>query len=596
MDESMEKRILLSFALSLAVLMAFSWLFAPPPPSPEVTPETANQITSEIEALPAGQAIENPLPDLAENSTEEPSGIAVAAFSAVEGGVPPEDLRAERIEQFLIDTPQLGVRISNEGARLESVQLRNYVGPEGNPLELIGQDAGQTVGWPLAILTGDSAIDEAIETALFVADPSENSVRLRYRSEGLQVVKEFRFDPETYAVELEADVSRNGVPIPFSLALQGNFGDQSRDYEPTLTNIVYFGAEEFERINVGGLDEPQGIAPTTYVGLEDQFFLVMLRLPGGAIPAVTGVVANPGAEDVVLAPRVLVPYPGEAVTVYVGPKQQDALRQVDPELVETIDYGFFAVIVGPLMLALLWIHGYVGNFGWAIIILTLGINFIFFPLRLKQQLSMLKMQKIQPQMRTLQDKYKKLKANDPRRQEVQTEMMGLYKKHGVNPMGGCLPILLQMPFLFAIFTMLRTSIELRGAPWALWITDLSAADPYYVMPVLMGGSMFAMQSMTPMMGDPMQAKIMRLMPLMLIVMFATQSSGLMLYWLTGNLVGVAQQYFINKRYRTDVGKNKQDKQKEEEEAAPSEAIVPELLPPEEPTESKRRRRRGHRKS
>ena len=590
----MEKRILLSFALSLAVLMAFSWAFTPPPPPPEVVPETGDQVTAPDET-PAPE-IEN-LPPAATQSAgvQEASSIAETAIGAVESEGLLEDLRAERVEQIVIDTTRFGVRISNEGARLESVQLRDYAGAEGEPLELIGQDAGESVGWPLAISTGDTAIDEVIETALFVADRSESGVQLRYRSEGLQVVKEFRFDPETYAIEVEADVTREGVPVPFSLVLQGNIGDQSRDYEPTLTNIVYFGAEEFERINVGNLDEPQGITPTAYVGLEDQFFLAMLRLPEGAVPAVTGVVANPGAEDIVLAPRVLVPYRGEAVTVYVGPKQQDALRQVDPALVEMIDYGFFAVIVRPLLLALLWIYGYVGNFGWAIIILTLGINFIFFPLRLKQQLSMLKMQKIQPQMRTLQDKYKKLKANDPRRQEVQTEMMGLYKKHGVNPMGGCLPILLQMPFLFAFFTMLRTSIELRGAPWALWITDLSAADPYYVMPVLMGGSMFAMQSMTPMMGDPMQVKIMRLMPLMLIVMFATQSSGLMLYWLTGNLVGVAQQYFINKRYRKEPGKNKQDSQKEEEEP-PAEAIVPELLPPDEPAEPKRRRRRGHRKS
>ena len=589
----MEKRILLSFTLSLAVLMAFSWAFSPPPPPPEVVPETGDQVTAPDET-PAPE-IEN-LPPAATQSPEvqEASSIAETAIGAVESEALLEDLRAERVEQILIDTTRFGVRISNEGARLESVQLRDYAGTEGEPLELIGQDAGESVGWPLAISTGDPAVDEAIDNALFVVNRSGSGVRLRYRSGGLQVVKEFRFDPETYALEVEADVTREGVPVPFSLVLQGNIGDQSRDYEPTLTNIVYFGAEEFERINVGSLDEPQGITPTTYVGLEDQFFLAMLRLPEGTVPAVTGVVTNPGAEDIVLAPRVLVPYPGEAVTVYVGPKQQDALRQVDPSLVEMIDYGFFAVIVRPLLLALLWIHGYVGNFGWAIIILTLGINVIFFPLRLKQQLSMLKMQKIQPQMRTLQDKYKKLKSNDPRRQEVQTEMMGLYKKHGVNPMGGCLPILLQMPFLFAFFTMLRTSIELRGAPWALWITDLSAADPYYVMPVLMGGSMFAMQSMTPMMGDPMQAKIMRLMPLMLIVMFATQSSGLMLYWLTGNLVGVAQQYFINKRYRKEPGKNKQESQIEEEEP-PAEAIVPELLPPGEPAEPKRRRR-GHRKS
>ena len=601
MDESMEKRILLSFALSLAVLMAFSWLFAPAPSpsSPEVNPEIDNPVPSEIEAPAAGRQIER----TPRASIESPTGqigrsIAETAFGALEGDVLAEELRAERIEQILIDTTRFELRISNEGARLENVQLKDYAGAEGEALELIDQEAGESVGWPLAISTGDTAIDEAIETALFVVDESENSVRMRYRSEGLQVVKEFRFDPDTYGVEVEADVTQDGVALPFFLLLQGNFGDQSRDYQPALTNIVYLDAGEFERINVGGLDEPQAINPTTYVGLEDQFFMAMLRLPDRGVPAVTGVAVNPEAEDVALAPRVGVPYPGEAVTVYVGPKQQDALRQIDPALVEIIDYGFFAILVRPLLLALLWIHGYVGNFGWAIVILTLGINFILFPLRLKQQLSMLKMQKIQPLMRTLQDKFKKLKANDPRRQEVQTEMMALYKKHGVNPMGGCLPIVLQMPFLFAVFSMLRSSIELRGAPWALWINDLSAYDPYYVMPVLMGGSMFAMQLITPMMGDPTQVRIMRLMPLMLIVMFLRQSSGLMLYWLTGNLVGLAQQYFINRRYRTNVGDSKQDRRKEEEGTPQEEPLSEAPAPhePDEPDTPKRRRRRGHRKA
>ncbi len=595
MDESMEKRILLSFALSLAVLMAFSWVFSPTPPPAESISGPDNEVASEIETPAPAPEIENP-PSTSPVRPNELGGRTAeeTAVGAVETEVAAEDLQADRIEQIFIETSRFEVLISNEGARLENIRLKDYDGTAGEPLEIIGQDAAESVGWPLAISTGDSEIDEAINGALFVTDQSGNGVRFSYRSDGLQVVKQFRFDAETYAVEVEAEVVRNGTPVPFSLVLQGNFGDQSRDYQVVESNVVYFEIEDFERLNVGALDEPQAINATTYVGLEDQFFLAMLHLPDGGIPTVTGVAVNPGAEDTVLAPRILVPYPGVPVTAYIGPKQQDALRLVDPNLIATIDYGFFAIIVGPLLLALLWIYGYVGNFGWAIIILTLGINFILFPLRLKQQLSMLKMQKIQPHMRTLQDKYKKLKASDPRRQEVQSEMMGLYKKHGVNPMGGCLPMLVQMPFLFAVFSMLRYSIELRGAPWALWINDLSAYDPYYVMPVLMGGSMFAMQSMTPMMGDPTQVRIMRLMPVMLVFMFLWQSSGLMLYWLTGNLVGVAQQYFINQRYRTDVGKSKNDREKEEEEP-PVETVVPELLPPDESGEPKRRRRRGRRK-
>ena len=168
---------------------------------------------------------------------------------------------------------------------------------------------------------------------------------------------------------------------------------------------------------------------------------------------------------------------------------------------------------------------------------------------------MLKMQKIQPQMKTLQDKYKKLKSNDPRRQEVQAEMMGLYKKHGVNPMGGCLPLLLQMPFLFAFFSLLRVAIEVRGEPWMLWIQDLSAPDPFYILPVLMGVSMFAMQKMSPTTMDPTQARVMMMMPVMLSGMFilVPVSAGLMLYWLTSNVVGVVQQVFINKYWAPAAG-------------------------------------------
>ena len=586
----MEKRILLSFALSLAVLSAWFWLFSPPPASPELIPDAGSEIAGESETPSVPVESEPAAPPLTEGANVEGAVLESADTEEVV-----LELEAASVETIRIDTARFVVRINNQGARLESVRLKNYSGAEGDPLELFDSDVGESVGWPLAIATGEAALDEAIQSALFVAEQDANGVRLRYGSGGLQVVKEFSFDPETYAVAVDADVTRNGEPVPFSFVLQGEFGDQSRDYQPRDTNIVYFEAGEFERINVSRLDEPQGVTPTTYVGLEDQFFLAMFRLPNGALPAATGVAVDPAAEDGVLAPRVQVPYDGEAIELYVGPKQQDTLRQVDPNLVETINYGFFEIIVRPLLFVLLAIYGYVGNFGWAIIILTVGINFILFPLRLKQQLSMLKMSKIQPQMRTLQDKLKKLKGSDPRKQEVQAEMMGLYKKHGVNPMGGCLPILLQMPFLFAVFSMLRTSIELRGAPWALWIHDLSAADPYYVMPVLMGGSMFAMQTMTPMTGDPNMVRMMRLMPLVLIVMFATQSSGLMLYWLTGNLLGIGQQYYINKRYRSDDGKSKKDEKEKEEESPPEEVISPEPPPDAEPAAPKRRRRKGRKK-
>jgi YidC/Oxa1 family membrane protein insertase len=237
---------------------------------------------------------------------------------------------------------------------------------------------------------------------------------------------------------------------------------------------------------------------------------------------------------------------GKAARVYVGPKQRDWLAKTDPQLVAVINYGWFEFIAKPLLYFLLLIHSYVGNFGWSIILLTLAINLLLFPLRIKQQMSMQKMQKIQPQMRTLQDKYKKLKANDPRRAQLQTEMMGLYKEHGVNPLGGCLPLLLQMPVFIGLYSMLSVSIELRRAPWMLWIRDLSQHDPYYILPILFAVSMVIMQKMTPTTVDPAQAKIMMIMPLMFAVMFLRAQAGLTLYWLAGNLVGIGQQVIVNK--------------------------------------------------
>jgi len=237
--------------------------------------------------------------------------------------------------------------------------------------------------------------------------------------------------------------------------------------------------------------------------------------------------------------------------VYLGPKQRDWLGRADPQLPSVVDYGYFEFIARPLVFCLLWIHSYIGNFGWAIILLTIALNIVLFPLRLKQQVSMLKMQKIQPQMRRLQDQYKKLKTTDPRRAQVQTEMMNLYKEHGVNPMGGCLPLLLQMPLLFGFYSALSYSIELRRAPWMLWVKDLSQPDYILhnipVLAILMAISMFVQQKLTPTTNvDPAQARMMMIMPLMFTFMFWSQSSGLVLYWLTSNVIGIVQQIFINK--------------------------------------------------
>ncbi len=577
----MEKRILLAFVLSGLVMFFYYGVLAPPPqPVPPAQPQPAAEST-----IPAERASAPPSPEAAPEPVSDPRETTLEV--PVE---PPPDVSAELTQDVRVDTARYFGIVSNEGGALRSLRLKDYFSSAGEPIELINQDAAPSVGWPLALSTDDPDTNETLRTALFAVRSDRHNIRLEFASGGLRALKEFRFDPETYSIEFEASLSRDGRPVPFSIVWQGGFGDQSRDFDATFRSLVYHEADDFERLYVSSIEAAQDIRPTTHVGLEDQYFIAMFLPEGGSAARAEAAPFTRG-EDVIQTVALSVPAPAGTLPIYVGPKEQEALGAVEAGLVPVIDYGFFEILARPLLFGLLWIHSYIGNFGWSIIILTLFINFVLFPLRLKQQLSMLKMQKIQPQMKTLQDKYKKLKSNDPRRQETQAEMMGLYKKHGVNPLGGCLPLLLQMPFLFAFFSLLRVAIEVRGAPWILWIRDLSQYDPYYVLPVLMGVSMMAMQKMTPTTMDPTQARIMMMMPVMLMVMFLWIQSGLMLYWLTSNLVGVGQQLFINKYWAPAGGKPKPAPAP----AIPVEAEVVEENPANDNPEPKRRKRRGRRK-
>jgi YidC/Oxa1 family membrane protein insertase len=218
---------------------------------------------------------------------------------------------------------------------------------------------------------------------------------------------------------------------------------------------------------------------------------------------------------------------------------------VDRELVRAINFGFFGWLAVPLLGALQSIYGFVGNYGWSIILLTVCISIAIAPLRHKSVVSMRKMQAVQPQMKAIQDRYAGLKATDPARQKMNTEIMALYKEKGVNPAGGCLPMLLQFPVLLAFYAMLSQAIELRGAEFGWWIRDLSQPDPYYVVPVLMAGTMFWQTKITPSTADPAQQRIMMLMPLMFTVMFLWAPSGLVIYWFVSNLWAIGQQYFTN---------------------------------------------------
>jgi YidC/Oxa1 family membrane protein insertase len=268
---------------------------------------------------------------------------------------------------------------------------------------------------------------------------------------------------------------------------------------------------------------------------------VTLPVPGGAADATRTFIAfsirpDPGAAS---SGTVTVPF-------YIGPKDFDKLRAADPQLVRAIDFGMFAFIVVPLMQALKWINGYLGNYGWSIIVLTIIINIVIFPLRHRSMVSMKKMQAIQPEVKAIQDRYAKYKVTDPERQKMNSEMLALYKTKGVSPASGCVPMLLTMPILLAFYNLLGQAIELRGAPFAGWIHDLSAKDPTYVWPILMGITMFVQQRMMPSTADPTQQKIFMLMPVVFTVMFLGMPSGLVIYWLVSNVLTIGQQALTNR--------------------------------------------------
>jgi YidC/Oxa1 family membrane protein insertase len=229
----------------------------------------------------------------------------------------------------------------------------------------------------------------------------------------------------------------------------------------------------------------------------------------------------------------------------------DLLRRVSPRLEQLIDFGWFSFIAKPLFLGIHWLHDHwIPNWGWAIIVITIVINFALLPLKITSLKSMKQMQTLQPQIAAINEKYRGIGMRDPKKQQQNQEVMDLYKKHGVNPMGGCVPMLLQIPFFIAFYTVLSVAIELRGADW-LWVSDLSRPEtlPIRILPVAMIATQFILQKMTPSTSaDPAQQRIMLLMPLFLGFMFYGVPSGLVLYWLTGNIVGIAQQMFFNRTF------------------------------------------------
>lgn len=539
-------------AVAMGAYMFFARTFFPPPPAP--APQAIEQ--------PAGEPKAAEEPVEAQGATAEPDPAA-SEPAATDSAAATEDVVAEAEQSIVIETATFVATFSNRGAVATSWTLKHYEDAKGGPLDLIHSEAAKQFGFPFALARAGGKPIAGLDTALFsVNEDSENrsaptDLIFEYASGGLSVTKSFHFEPEGYLFKVETKVTENGRPAEHFITWNSAFGDTAQLQDTAYSNTYYYDAAERSLTRNHGGSATEERIPNSgqylYAGVEDLFFTAAFLPPDGPAPidletSAAEVETAPGTKETFAALSI-----GGAsennYNVFVGPKSLELLGDIRPELRDIVDFGWFGFLAEPLLFMLRWTYeNVVPNWGWSIVLVTVFINIALFPLKMKSSRSMKKMQSLQPLVKQINEKYKGLGMRDPKKAEQNQEMMDLYKKYGVNPMGGCFPMLLQMPFLFAFYKLLTVAIELRHAPW-LWVADLSAPEQIAirVLPIAMIASQFVQQAMTPTpTADPAQARMMKFMPLVFGFIFYGLSSGLVLYWLTSNLSGILQQLIINR--------------------------------------------------
>ncbi len=536
-------------------------------------------------ATPQKQSAPQPPPAVA------PPAAAVATVTPAKVQQSTTSKQASSETETVVENDLYKITFTNRGAQVKSWILKKFDNDAQNgPLELVNDAAAQKYGYPLSLWTYDENLRSKLSSALYVASkdghltaPAE--VTFEYADQDLVVRKTFHFD-HTYVLNVETSVLYKGAEIFAAPGWPAGFGDQAAPASYAAARIDYHNDASNERTalifpsfmsrlavkSISGGNTIKG--PFEWAGPGDQYFTAIF-IPDD--PDTAAVVTlkyplqvprdpqKPEAKETsnvdVIGAAVGDLRGPTAERMYVGPKELSSLEAVhvpaikngDPDLRGTVDFGWWGLIARPLFLWLKWTYKHiVPNWGWAIVIQTLIITVALLPLRITQMKSMLKMQRIAPQIKAIQEKYKKYSLRDPRKAAMNEEISGLYKKEGVNPAGGCLPLLIQFPFLIAYYRMLGVALDLRHAHW-LWVSDLSARDPYFILPILMVASMFAMQRMTPQAGmDPAQQKMMTwMMPLMMGFLFFNFAAGLNLYYAETNLISMAQQAIMN---RTKLGR------------------------------------------
>ena len=561
----MQRNLILAFALTLLVILIAQPLLEKYGPKPPAKP-----------AATAPQPAATPAP-------ASPSGVT-ATPSAPAGPVPAQQAAAE--QEIVVENGLYKITFTNRGAQVKSWLLKKYNDDKGKPLELVNQTAAPQYGYPLSLWTYDADLKNKLNSALYVAqagapcpakslcdqimrtpkavESSPLQLSFLYSEGDLLVRKSFTFD-HSYVVQVETSVTRAGQRVQAYPAWPPGFGYQNTASAYAAARIDYQAAYKVQRLapkKISGGATVHG--PLEWAGAVDQYFSAVF-LPDDPQNAtlitlhesikIPKDLQKPDPKDTADVP-VLGVAVGDATDVtrerlFVGPKDIDVLGAVPvgagDTLRDLVDFGYLSFIAKPLFLWLKWTHQHwVSNWGWSIVILTLIINVALLPLKLSSMKSMLKMQKIQPQVKAIQAKYAKYKLTDPRRQQGNQEVQELMKKEGANPMGGCLPMVLSLFFLWPFYTVLGVAIELRQAHW-LWVTDLSSADPLHLLPISIVVTMFIMQKVTPAAGmDPMQQKMMTvMMPVMMGFIAWSFPSGLCLYWAASQLIGWGQQTWLN---------------------------------------------------
>jgi YidC/Oxa1 family membrane protein insertase len=573
-EPGMERRLLIVFALTFLVIMLFQPLLKKY--GPQQPPAKQG---SAAETRPSGQPgaavpTQNPTPSpqaSSANGAETPASAPLQAASESE---------------TVIENEVYRILFTNRGGRVKSWVLKKYTDDKGGPLELVNTAAAEKYGYPLMLWTYDETLRNKLNSALYVTPTLPQSARqdgaasaapaeitFAYNDGDVSVQKTFKFDRDSYVVGARTSVTVTSAQVTAFPMWPAGFGGDTTGPQYATGQIVYQYDNKVERLPIKKISGRGTLpGPFHWAGVSDQYFAAVF-LPqdpqNAAMVTLRNALEIPhGGSDTKQMDKVDVL--GAAVgnlkgptdvRLYVGPKALSDLESVavpgitgaEPDLRAIIDFGWLGIIARPLFLWLKWMYSHiVANWGWAILLQTLVINLALLPLRLSQMKSMLKMQRVAPQIKSIQEKYKKYSLRDPKKAEMNEEISALYKKEGVNPAGGCLPLVIQMPFLFAYYRMLNVAMDLRHAPW-MWIHDLSAPDPWHILPVAIIITMLIMQRMTPQAGmDPAQQKMMNIMmPGMLGLMSWNLPAGLGLYWSAGQLIGIVQQSVMN---RTALGR------------------------------------------